>query len=179
MVFDVPFTVAVAVLMRLPVLLAVGEPAGEERGDGHRWRTPLRAVIGRFFKDDHACRAMSTPRRSKRRDVPSPLLSLPTMCNHSSYYFCSRTTVVNVKIVEKNDKYMFDPATLTIKKGMQVVWTNMSDAPHTVTSDAGAFNTLSNLSENQTFMFTFTTAGTFTYHCNVHPYMKATITVTS
>ncbi len=30
-----------------------------------------------------------------------------------------------------------------------------------------------------TFMFTFTTAGTFAYHCNIHPYMKATITVTS
>ena|SRR5690348_11115020 len=84
-----------------------------------------------------------------------------------------------VKIVEKNDKYMFDPATLTIKKGTQVVWTNMSDAPHTVTSDTGAFNTTSNLTQNQTFMFTFTTAGTFAYHCNVHPYMKATITVTS
>jgi plastocyanin len=88
-------------------------------------------------------------------------------------------TVANVKIVEKNEKYMFDPATLTVKKGTQVVWTNMSDAPHTVTSDNATFNTSSNLSENQTFMFTFNTAGTFTYHCNIHPYMKATIMVTS
>jgi len=44
-------------------------------------------------------------------------------------------TVAKVKIIEKNDMYMFDPATLTIKTGTQVVWTNMSDAPHTVTSD--------------------------------------------
>ncbi len=88
-------------------------------------------------------------------------------------------TVANVKIVEKDEKYMFDPATLTIKKGTQVVWTNMTDAPHTVTSDNGPFNTSSNLTEKQTFMFTFSTAGTFTYHCNIHAYMKATITVTS
>ncbi len=88
-------------------------------------------------------------------------------------------TIVKVQIVEKNDKYSFDPATLTIAKGTQVVWTNMSDAPHTVTSDSNAFGTTSNLNQNQTFMFTFNTAGTFTYHCNVHPYMKATITVTS
>ncbi len=88
-------------------------------------------------------------------------------------------TVAKVKIIEKNDMYMFDPATLTIKTGTQVVWTNMSDAPHTVTSDNGTFNTSSNITQNQTFMFTFTTAGTFPYHCNVHPYMKATITVTS
>ncbi len=89
------------------------------------------------------------------------------------------STIVKVQIVENNNKYAFDPATLTITKGTQVVWTNMSDAPHTVTSDSNAFGTTSNLNQNQTFMFTFNTAGTFTYHCNVHPYMKATITVTS
>jgi len=64
--------------------------------------------------------------------------------------------------------------------GTQVVWTNTSDAPHTVTSDtAGVFGSPANITQNQTFKFTFTTAGTFPYHCNVHPYMKATITVTS
>jgi plastocyanin len=89
-------------------------------------------------------------------------------------------TVVNVKIVEANNMYSFSPATLSIKVGTQVVWTNTTDAPHTVTSDtAGVFGTTSNLTTNQTFMFTFPTPGTFAYHCNVHPYMKATITVTS
>ncbi len=42
-----------------------------------------------------------------------------------------------------------------------------------------AFSTTSNLTQNQTFMFTFNTAGTFAYHCNIHTYMKATITVTA
>ena len=89
-------------------------------------------------------------------------------------------TSVMVKIVEKNGMYSFDPATLTVKAGTQVVWTNTSDAPHTVTSDtAGVFGSPGNITQNQTFMFTFTMAGTFPYHCNVHPYMKATITVTS
>ena len=85
-----------------------------------------------------------------------------------------------VKIVENNGKYAFDPATLSIKKGTQVVWTNASDEPHTVTSDdAVTFNTPNQITQNQTFTFTFTTAGTFIYHCNIHTYMKATITVTS
>ncbi|GHO99354.1 metal-binding protein [Reticulibacter mediterranei] len=88
-------------------------------------------------------------------------------------------TVSTVKIVEVNDKYMFDPTTLTIKKGSQVLWTNMSDASHTVTSNTGAFQTHGTLAEKQTFRFTFTTAGAFMYHCTVHPYMKATIIVTS
>ena len=89
-------------------------------------------------------------------------------------------TVVMVKIVEANDKYAFSPATLTVKVGTQVVWTNTTDAAHTVTSDmAGVFGSTGNLTQNQTFMFSFTSAGTFAYHCTVHPYMKATITVTS
>jgi len=82
-----------------------------------------------------------------------------------------------VKIVEKNEKYSFQPATLNIKVGTIVMWTNTSDAPHTVTSDTGAFNTANPISKGQNFMFTFTTAGTFAYHCNIHPYMKATIVV--
>jgi len=90
------------------------------------------------------------------------------------------STVANVKIVEQNGKYSFQPATLSIKMGTQVEWLNTSDAPHTVTSDAaGDFNSTSNITQNQTFKFTFTKAGTFPYHCNIHPYMKATITVTS
>ncbi|GHO84986.1 cupredoxin domain-containing protein [Dictyobacter formicarum] len=87
--------------------------------------------------------------------------------------------VVQVKIVEKDDKYSFDPASITIPKGAQVVWTNTSDAPHTVTSDKNAFTASSNLTQNQTFMMTFNTAGTYAYHCSIHSYMKATITVTS
>ncbi len=64
-------------------------------------------------------------------------------------------TVVHVKIVEANNMYSFNPATLTIKVGTQVVWTNTTDAPHTVTSDmAGVFGTPGNLTQNQTFMFT-------------------------
>ena len=87
--------------------------------------------------------------------------------------------VVQVKMVEKNGMYAFEPATITLPKGAQVVWTNASDAPHTVTSDTNAFATTSNLATNQTFMKVFNTAGTYTYHCAIHPYMKGTITVTS
>jgi plastocyanin len=110
---------------------------------------------------------------------PSPTAGQPSPTTAATATSQPSGAVATVKIVEQNEKYMFEPATLTIKKGTQVVWTNMSDAPHTVTSDNGTFNTSSNLTENQTFMFTFNTAGTFTYHCNIHSYMKATITVTS
>jgi len=49
----------------------------------------------------------------------------------------------SVIIAENEDthKYAFTPAMLSIKVGTEVIWTNDSDAPHTVTSDTGAFNT--------------------------------------
>lgn len=72
--------------------------------------------------------------------------------------------------------FAFSPATLTIKSGTTVTWTNMDSAPHTVTSDSGAFSS-PQLSNGGSFSFTFNTAGTYSYHCSNHPYMKGTITV--
>jgi plastocyanin len=74
----------------------------------------------------------------------------------------------------------FSPDSLSIKVGTTVIWTNNTVAPHTVTSDAGdpaSFN--GSLGGNgATFSFTFMTPGTYKYHCNIHPYMTATIIVT-
>ena len=110
----------------------------------------------------------------------TPPTATPTPTSPPSPTPTPKTTVVTVKIVEVNEKYSFQPATLTIKSGTQVVWLNSTDAPHTVTSDtSGVFDSPSNITQNQTYKFTFTSAGTFPYHCNIHPYMKATITVTS
>src|SRR5437588_7836798 len=55
--------------------------------------------------------------------------------------------IAHVQIVEKNGQYAFDPAKLTVTVGTQVIWTNTSDAPHTVTSDTLAFNTPNNLTQ--------------------------------
>jgi len=90
----------------------------------------------------------------------------------------SRGHVVHtVNIIEMNGSFFFQPASLTIKVGDVVVWRNASAAPHTVTSNTGVFNNPSILMTNQTFRFTFTQAGTFRYHCNIHLYMQATIVV--
>lgn len=85
--------------------------------------------------------------------------------------------VANVKILVKNGKYAFEPATLKIKAGTQVIWTNDSAAIHTVTSDTLIFNT-NNLAPNQVFRVIFTRVGTYHYYCNIHTYMVGTIIVT-
>ena len=78
---------------------------------------------------------------------------------------------------DSNGSYGFNPSTLTIRVGTTVIWKNVSSAPHTVTSDDGQTFDSSNIAVGGTFRFTFKTAGTFSYHCNIHPYMRATIVV--
>ncbi len=72
--------------------------------------------------------------------------------------------------------FAFSPATLTVKTGTKVTWTNNDTVTHTVTADQGAFDS-GNISPGSTFSFTFTKAGTYSYHCNIHHSMTATITV--
>lgn len=73
--------------------------------------------------------------------------------------------------------FAFSPSSLSISVGTKVTWNNMGSAPHTVTSDSGAFSS-STLSQGQSFTFTFTQPGTYAYHCSIHPSMTSTIIVT-
>lgn len=75
----------------------------------------------------------------------------------------------------------FSPASLTIKVGTTVVWTNSTSAPHTVTSATSAPDVIASdsIPNGGTFSFTFKKTGTYQYHCSIHPYMTGTIVVTS
>lgn len=61
--------------------------------------------------------------------------------------------------------------------GDTVVVTNTDATPHTWTSEDGTFDSGS-IGTDESFEFTFTEAGTFSYHCNFHPSMTGQITVT-
>ena len=73
--------------------------------------------------------------------------------------------------------FKFSPQTLTIKVGDSVAWTNSDSASHTATSDAGSEIDSPTLSNGQSYSHTFTTTGTFAYHCSFHSGMKGTIVV--
>lgn len=72
--------------------------------------------------------------------------------------------------------FAFDPQSLTVSAGTMITWTNNDSANHTVTSTSSVFDS-GTMTQNQTFSFTFTTAGTYSYKCNFHPSMTATIIV--
>lgn len=72
--------------------------------------------------------------------------------------------------------FSFQPAALTVPVGTTVTWTNEDSVDHTSTSDTGVWNS-GHLGTGQSFSFTFKRPGTFSYHCAIHPDMKATIVV--
>lgn len=77
------------------------------------------------------------------------------------------------------ENFAFSPATVNIKVGQSVMWTNKDSAPHTATELGNLFDSGS-LATNQSFSFTFHTAGTYTYHCLIHSMMaNATVVVTN
>jgi len=72
--------------------------------------------------------------------------------------------------------FSFDPKTLTVPVGTAVTFRNDDAAAHTFTADGGAFDS-QRVGTGETFNVTFSTAGTFAYHCKIHRSMTATITV--
>ncbi len=73
--------------------------------------------------------------------------------------------------------FAFSPATVTVKAGTVITWTNQDQDAHTVTSINGPLKSPT-LNNGQSFHYTFTTPGTFAYVCTIHPLMTATVMVT-
>ncbi|MDE2399756.1 MAG: cupredoxin family copper-binding protein [Patescibacteria group bacterium] len=90
------------------------------------------------------------------------------------------TTTPAIKPVSHNvtiQNMAFSPSSLTIKKGEMVVWTNKDSVPHTVVANDGGSKS-STLNPGQSYAFTFNNAGSFAYHCGIHPSMKGTVVIT-
>ena len=70
----------------------------------------------------------------------------------------------------------FNPATITVKTGTTVTWTNNDSTTHTVTLDDNSADS-GDVTVGATFDHAFGTAGTFAYHCKIHSSMHGTVTV--
>ena len=70
----------------------------------------------------------------------------------------------------------FNPVSLSISTGTTVTWVNNDTTAHTVTADDGSFNS-GTIATGAKFTWTFSTAGTFAYHCTLHTEMTGTVVV--
>ena len=72
----------------------------------------------------------------------------------------------------------FTPPSVTISAGKTVEWTFQDANPHTVTADDGSFTSpKTGLANGKTYSHAFGQAGTYHYHCFIHPQMLGTVVV--
>ena len=102
--------------------------------------------------------------QTAEEDVPTPTPAPPAAAAEA------------VPVTIRN--FAFDPATVQIRTGQAVTWTNRDPVAHTATAtdDPKTFDS-GNLNTDQEFTFVFDQPGTFPYICIYHPYMKGTIEV--
>lgn len=106
-------------------------------------------------------------RYSTTTTVPT---STPTDATSTDVQAANAVSIVNMS---------FSPAALTVAKGTTVTWTNNDTVGHTVTETDGQTGPASaTVAPGKTYSFTFATAGTFKYHCSIHPTMTGTVVVT-
>ena len=74
------------------------------------------------------------------------------------------------------DNFTFTPKELTVAVGTTVKWVNHDDIPHTVVEKKTTFRSKA-LDTDDSYSFTFTSAGTFDYFCGLHPHMVGQVTV--
>ena len=86
------------------------------------------------------------------------------------------TSGTAVTTVKETDDLRFDPASVHVRVGDIVGWTNTGTNPHNVTFDAGVASPT--MYGGDSFLVKFTRPGTYRYVCTFHlPGMVGTITV--
>ena len=101
------------------------------------------------------------------------LLALHTVKNHQA----NRIAVVRIT------KTGFIPATISVKQGTKVIWTNSDTNLHQVASNPYPKDTIlpslksEILNNSQTYEYTANTSGTFGYHDQINPTINGTLVI--
>lgn len=79
-------------------------------------------------------------------------------------------------VAAKISGFAFVPKDIVVSTGDTVTWTNEDGTIHTVTAGDGSFGSPI-LQGGETYSFTPSSPGSFPYFCNVHPFMRGTLSV--
>jgi plastocyanin len=74
------------------------------------------------------------------------------------------------------DNFTFSPKELTVAVGTTVKWVNHDDIPHTIVEKKTTFRSKA-LDTDDSYSYTFTSAGSFDYFCGLHPHMVGKVVV--
>jgi plastocyanin len=74
--------------------------------------------------------------------------------------------------------FQFSPASLTVKPGSTVTWTNDDTSVHSIKDTSPLATPVSaDLGKGATFSITYQRPGSYSYICGIHQYMTGTVTV--
>jgi plastocyanin len=73
--------------------------------------------------------------------------------------------------------FTFGPATVTVKAGSTVRWTNDDGFDHSIKSANGTFDS-PHIGSGLSYTATFATPGTYDYICGIHNFMAGSVVVT-
>ena len=120
---------------------------------------------------------------SKRLLILASLLAGTVACGQSSPTTPTTTpspsngmTVSIVSGARTLTTTAFNPSPITVPSGSTVTWMNDDSITHTSTSNSSVWDS-GTIAPGATFSHTFSTPGTFQYHCAIHPNMVGTVTV--
>jgi len=129
------------------------------------WKNQIDDVPDAFFTNYTVGNAITTSNEYKPADV----MALTSTISMDKGF---DETMAAVSI--GNSMTGFVPATMTIKKGATVTWTNQDSATHSVKSDGFSSD---NLSYNQSYTHKFSQTGSFQYYDGLHTSAVGTINV--
>ena len=84
---------------------------------------------------------------------------------------------VTITIVGMNGNQSFSPNPATVTAGQTVAWRNADSITHNVAADNGSFSTGNIAPGTTSAPIMMSTAGSFGYHCQIHPTMVGTLNV--
>jgi plastocyanin len=98
-------------------------------------------------------------------------------CGSSSPAAPTVSADVTINMVANNGSQSYAPNPSTMRVGQTVAWKNVDTIAHTATQDAARFDSGTISAGATSAPLTMSTAGTFTYHCTIHPGMVGSLVV--
>jgi plastocyanin len=100
-----------------------------------------------------------------------------TGCGSSSPSAPTVAADVTITMVADRGNQSYSPNPNTMRVGQTVAWKNGDSIAHTATQDAARFDSGTIGAGATSAPLTMSTAGTFAYHCTIHPGMVGTLIV--
>lgn len=132
---------------------------------GLNWKNVIEDVPDPFFVNYK----VGTPIQTASDYRPGDVMTLTTTIAQDKQLDETKITMTIA-----NTTNGFVPATITVKRGTTVTWTNRDLSPHTVTGNGWGSGTLQ---PDQTYTYTFNSTGSFDYKCTIHTAMNGTVNV--